>query len=335
MTSARRVLVRTLLVVLGIGLIAFLVREAGPKRVATVLWSAAPWLPAILLLELVQLASDFFALRSILGRDWREVPTATWLRASALAYGMMVVLPAGRAAGEVTRATLFSKYLGAARAAAASTQLQASYVFANGFVSAVDCAVIAAWVASVGAGSSLPLLLAGNALLMCGSAAGLLAILWNGRLGVWLDRQRRRLSHLPSVPPPRSPQTGRPVPYVAAAICCASRGAQVLQYGVVLTAVGGVASVRGAFVAHGIHLVGSTLGDLIPNQLGVVDGAYRAFAAVVGFGDSPARALSIAFLARIEQLLIASACVVVAGLTRRAVSHDRPSPASADASAHS
>ncbi|MDP9035802.1 MAG: flippase-like domain-containing protein [Myxococcota bacterium] len=335
MTRTWRILGRTLLVVLGIGVIAFLVREAGPKRVATVLWSAGPWLPVILLLELVQLGSDFFALRSILGSHWREVPAATWLRASALAYGMMIVLPAGRAAGEVTRATLFSKHVGAARAASASMQLQAAYVFANGFISAVDCVVIAAWAASTGAGSTLPLLLAANALLMCGSAAGLLAILWNGRLGIWLDRQRRRLSHLPSVPPPGDRPGNHPVPYGAAAICCASRGAQVLQYGVILGAVGGIVTVRGAVVAHGIHLVGSTMGDLIPNQLGVVDGAYRTFAAAVGFGDSPARALSIAFLARIGQLVIATACVVVAGLTRRAVSHERASPPSVDASARS
>jgi hypothetical protein len=92
--------------------------------------------------------------------------------------------------------------------------------------------------------------------------------------------------------------------------------AQLVQYGVIVRAVGGVATVRGAFVSHGIRLVGNTLGDLLPSQIGVVDGAYRAFAATLGFADAPARALSIAFVARLGQLVCASACILVAALTR-------------------
>jgi len=86
---------------------------------------------------------------------------------------------------------------------------------------------------------------------------------------------------------------------------------------VLLAAVGGVASVRNAFIAHGIHLVGSTVGDVLPNQLGAVDGAYRAFAGAIGFAEAPARALSIAFLAHAVQLSCAAACIVVGALTRR------------------
>ena len=332
MTGVRGVLGRTLLVLLGIGVIALLLREAGTTRVAAVLWSAGRWLPIILSLELIQLGSDFFALRFILGAGWREVPAATWMRSSALAYGMTIVFPAGRAAGEVARATLLSKHLGAPRAAAASTQLQSAYVFANGLASAIDCAVVATW---LGARSPLALLLAGNALIMAAAAAALLAILWNARLGAWLDRQRRRFMHVPADPPPQSAQNRRPVPYVAAAICSMGRGAQVLQYGVILRAVGGVVSARGAFVAHGIHIIGTTVGDLIPGQLGVVDGAYRTFAAAIGFGGAPARALSLAFLARIAQLIVAGACVLVVGLARHAASRDRPSSAAVDARAHS
>ena len=73
---------------------------------------------------------------------------------------------------------------------------------------------------------------------------------------------------------------------------------------------------HGAFLAHGIHLVGATAGDMIPNQLGVVDGVYKTFAPVLGFASAPARALSIAFVAHITQLLCASLCVVVAALTK-------------------
>ena len=56
------------------------------------------------------------------------------------------------------------------------------------------------------------------------------------------------------------------------------RWLQVAQYGVAVLAVGGTLSWRGAFVGHGIHMVGATVGAAVPNQVGVVDGAYVAFA---------------------------------------------------------
>jgi hypothetical protein len=55
---------------------------------------------------------------------------------------------------------------------------------------------------------------------------------------------------------------------------------------------------------------------MIPNQLGVVDGVYKTFAPALGFSAAPARALSIAFVAHITQLLCASACVIGAAVTR-------------------
>ena len=108
------------------------------------------------------------------------------------------------------------------------------------------------------------------------------------------------------------------LPWRSALACVTARTAQLVQYGVLLSAVGGTVSVRGAFIAHGIHLVGATIGDAVPNQLGVVDGTYRAFAAALGFADAPARALSIAFVAHAVQMTVAGLCVIVAAVTRRA-----------------
>ena len=101
-----------------------------------------------------------------------------------------------------------------------------------------------------------------------------------------------------------------------ALVCLVARSAQAVQYGVILHAVGGAASAHGALIAHGIELVGATLGDFLPNQLGVVDGAYRTFAADVGFASAPARAISIALLARVARLLIAATCLAVLAVTR-------------------
>jgi hypothetical protein len=326
------VVARVVLALGGLALVAYLVRDAGPGRVASVLLQAGRWVPVILALEIVQLSSDFFALRSILGERWRHVPFATWVRAMAIPYAMMSVLPAGRAAGEVTRATLFSKYVGTPRAATTVTRMQAAYLTANAVLSIVAFSVVAS---VYGIETPLALLLAGNVVFQTAIASGLLAILRHARIGRWLDRVRRRFVPGAVESPPLDPEERKRVPWRAMLICTAGRAAQVVQYAFILHAVGGTVTLDTAFVAHGIHLVGASLGDLMPNQLGVTDGMYRAFARVLGFADEPARALSIAFVVRIAQLSLTALCVLVAALTRQSERRDGLSPTSARADARS
>lgn len=308
-----RAAARVGLALVGLTLVAYFIRGAGPARVAEVLLQAGRWLPLIVLLEVAQPTTDVVALRYLLGKDAAKVPVATWARSSAISYAMMSLVPAGRVAGEVTRAALLAAHVGPARAASASARMQSAYLFANGVVSASACAVAAAW---LGARSVLTLLLAGNALMMFFLSTTLLAILWHGRVGRWLDDLRRRFVKVPEPPPALESPEERRVPWESAIVATFGRATQTLQYGIVLHAVGGAASVHGAFIAHGIHLVGATAGDVIPNQLGVVDGVYRTFAEALGFAGAPARALSIAFVAHIVQLLCASACLVGVALTR-------------------
>jgi hypothetical protein len=162
------------------------------------------------------------------------------------------------------------------------------------------------------------MLLEGNIVLMTLFAGCILAVLRGDRIGRWLEGMRERLAGKKGASsPPLEPGMRRRLPWRAAGVCAISRTVQVFQYGVILAAVGGTASVHGAFVAHGIHLVGTTAGDLLPNQLGAVDGAYRAFASAIGFAGDPARALSIAFVAHLTQLLCAAGCIVVALIARR------------------
>jgi hypothetical protein len=318
--------------VLGLFYVVHLIRAAGAGRVGAVLLQAGAWLPLIVALELYQAASDFGSLRAILGDDWRKVPGRTWLRSSVVAYAMMILVPAGRAAGEVARAALLSRTLGAARAATTSTQLQAAYLSANGLLSLLELGFVAAF---FGAGSTLALLLAGNVVFQALISAGLLAILWDARIGRGLDSLRRRFVRGAVEAPPMDPAIRRKLPLKAFAICSVSRSVQLLQYAIVLHSVGGAFSARGAVITHGIHLVGATLGDLVPNQLGVVDGIYRAFAGAMGFGDAPERALSIAFVVRAAQFIVAGACVLIAPLTRSAEPAVEASPASARADVRS
>ncbi len=323
---------RVVLALGGLALVAYLVRESGPQRVFAVLLQAGRWVPVIFALEIVQLSADFFALRAILGDRWRQIPAATWTRALCIPYAMMSVLPAGRAAGEVTRATLFSKYIGTPRAATTVARMQASYVTANAVLSVAALAVVAT---RFGPTTTLALFLAGNAVFQVGIAAMLLAVLRHERIGQWLERMRRRVFRRAVASPPLDPEERRRIPWSAMAVCTAGRTAQVVQYAFILAAVGGVVTFESAFVAHGIHLVGASLGDLMPNQLGVTDSVYRAFAGTLGFADDPARALSIAFVVRIAQLSLTATCVLVAAVTRQRESRSPSAPASVRADARS
>jgi hypothetical protein len=332
---------RVLLAAVGLGLLAYLVRGAGPGRVLQILLQAGSWLPVIAGLELVQLLSDVVAVRVLLREGGervsttstealvREIPVSAWVRSSSVAYAMMVLLPAGRAAGEVARAALIAKHVGTGRAATASAELQGSYLSAIGLASAAAGSVVAV---KFGLHTPLTLLLAGNALLMTVFTASLFAVLWDARAGRWITKIRERFGvRGASIDAPAV----RRLPVRAMLVCSAGRGAQVVQYGVLLSAVGGAPSLAGAFIAHGIHLVGATLGDAVPNQLGVVDGTYRTFAPALGFGDAPARALSIAFLVHATQLAMAGVCVVVAALTRRSDPSRETNPPSLGAGARS
>jgi uncharacterized membrane protein YbhN (UPF0104 family) len=309
-TARWRWLRRLLAVVASLALVGYVLHGVDTRRVLRVLWHAGPWLPVVLALELLQMLSDVAALRILLREKARDIPKATWVRSSAVAYGMMVLLPAGRAAGEVTRATLLAAHVGASRAATASGQLQAAYLFGNATASLAACAAVAS---CLGARAPLAGLLAGNALFMTATAAVLVAVLWNLRIGRWID-WLRRFVRIPPDPEGSDSTERRTVPWKAAIACCLGRGAQLVQYGVILVSVGGGHSPRSALIAHGIHLVGATLGDMLPNQLGVVDGTYRAFAPALGLARTPERAVSIAFLAHVMQILLAIACVLLANL---------------------
>jgi hypothetical protein len=305
---------RLLLATVGLSLVAYLVHGAGPGRVARVLIEAGPWLPAIFALEIVQILSDAVALNSLLPAERRNIPWGAWLRSSAVAYGMMILLPAGRAAGEVARATLIAKHIDAPRVAIASTQLQAGYLIAIATASAGACIGVAS-----GAGSRTVLvaLLAANATVIAIAAVALIGALSDARVWRWVEKLRRRLTRDEAPHPTVDAAARRQLGLRTIGVCCGGRAAQLAQYGIILSAIGGARTVHGALIAHGIHLVGASLGDLLPNQLGVVDGAYRAFAPVLGLAGAPERALSIAFIAHAVQLTLATICVVVGSTVGR------------------
>jgi hypothetical protein len=91
----------------------------------------------------------------------------------------------------------------------------------------------------------------------------------------------------------------------------------------VLFAVGGIVTPASALTAQGIHLVGAAAGDVIPGQLGAMEGSYRVFAGALGFRARPELALSMPLLVRIAQLSVAIATLYAFGVRARSVAGPR------------
>jgi uncharacterized membrane protein YbhN (UPF0104 family) len=292
----------------GLSLTAWLINSAGLGRVMDAVRQAGPWLPAVLLLEIGIVACDMTAARALLGDAMSSVAPATWLRSVTLAYASTVVLPAGRAAGEAVRATTLAPAIGVGRATSVCSRLQACVLASNALISFVIAAVVLSEHASEG----LLLALLGNAIGCTVLSLVVFVAARSERVARWLKKRFKRLAQAPEVVPMAS---GRAGDVRATAVCLVGRVIEATQYGVVLLAIGGRATPATALTAQGIHLVGAAAGDLVPNQMGITEGAYRLFTQALGLDD--ARALSIALIVRIVQLTLTGTCFVIAAAALR------------------
>ncbi len=303
---------RGLFFVLGVAFVAFLVKDAGPQRVLDVMVAAGPWLPAIMLLDVAFLLSDSFAVYRILGDRARNIPRAAWVRSAALAYAFMVLLPAGRAAGEVARAAELAPHVEKTHATIAVTHLSAGYMFANAMMSALTALLAVRY---GGVRTPLAMLAGLNALATGGMGVLLVTVSRSERLKRWLLGRFPKLARGSFSQWFERERSG--VPVATTLICLSARCAQVLQYGLVLVAVGAVVSVPRAVLTMGIHLVSATVGDMVPNQAGVSEGVYSAFADWMGLAHAPERALSVVLVVRIAQLSLALICLAASTLLGR------------------
>jgi hypothetical protein len=294
----------------GIAFIGYLVHKAGAKNVVDALTTAGPYIPLIITFEAVILATDSAAFASILGPEKRKAISAKgWVRSSCVSFICLALMPAGRTTSEVARAAVVAQYTGAFRSATAGAELQAAALIADGLISG---SVALGVYAIVGSQGKLAWMLGGNFFLAGTLGVVLFLLLHHHGFAMWV---RRRFPKLAKSAPDEI-ATPRYFGVLPSAWSFFGRWLQVAQYGITVLAVGGALSWRGAFVGHGIHMVGATVGAAVPNQVGVVDGAYMAFAGVLGFPNAPAKALSVALVLRASQLLFAVVCMVVATLTR-------------------
>jgi hypothetical protein len=298
--------------VLGIAAVAWLVDQAGAARVLATLIGAAAWVPLVIFFDLAFFACEAMAHRAVLGPGRAAIPWTRFARSSFLYYCVLAVAPLGRAGAEVARAASFAPHVGAGRAAAAAANVQGGVLIANLAISA-PC-----WIAvtcTVGAQHPLAWLLALNGIGAGIAGAITLLVVRRSRLGRWLGARFPRLARAGAELDDALAAPRRDLA-VATAWCCAARAVQIGMYASLLAAVGAHVTVGGTLAALGVHLVGAGLGDLVPNQVGILEGAYRIFADAVGFADDPARAISIALVARVAQIVIAGTGLLLLALWR-------------------
>lgn len=300
---------RWLLLLLGVLAVVALVRESGPERVLQVIVRSAPWIPLILFLEVAWISMDAVALRYLYRERGAKVPLIAWVRSAAVAYSVMVLLPAGRAGAEVARAAQLNKHVGML-AVTAAAQVQGSTLFANAVIS-VPCYIAVAL--EVGPWHGLALLIAINGLLTAVLGIGVLFVSSRSELGA---RLARRFSFMQQYAAQLDDAAKPLKAFPKRAVLCTVTGRiiQTVQYGVILLAIGGTLTTSSALIAQGIHLVGSGLGDMVPNAVGITETAYRLFAGTLGFGSEPARAIAIALVARLAQYTLAGVALGIGAL---------------------
>ena len=302
------------LLIAGTLAVGLLIHSVGWDAVLGVLAQAGPWIPVLLVLEALWVGTESLALWFLLKPEPGQISFRRWMRALMSHYIVMAVVPAGRAAGEVARVTVLAPAVGAAKAGACATLTQGCALLGNALIT-IPCILIIA--KHVGFGDKLTLLLFGN--LAATFIVGSIFYHLPRRLGIG-SKLSRRIKGLkeggPAFDAALRAAPAIPIKSVLAAL--AARCVQTLQYGLMLLAVGGGFSWDGTWISEGIHLVGAFLGDFVPNQMGVTEGAYRAFADTLGLGDAPERALSIALLARLVIFMLVGIFFALLRTTRPA-----------------
>ena len=120
-----------------------------------------------------------------------------------------------------------------------------------------------------------------------------------------------------------SDATSDPSARLGRAVCLSVLGRciQCLLFMTVLYATSGLLSIVSGSIAQGISLAGSTVGDAVPQQAGIAEGAFVYFADALAL--TPEKAVSIALVVRVCQLTLAATCLLL-GLAWRKSAAAKP-----------
>lgn len=279
----------------GLLLVCLVLQHTGIDRVWYALLSASAYFPLILLFEFGFWFFGMLSQRALYGDERHLIPWPAVFRAGCVAYAIMGLMPMGRVVAESARAVLLSKHVGKTKAALVAVQVQMVALFVTGFVALLAALILISQL--------------GFLLLTWAALINALAALALGMLAL-LAAKRFKIGHKLTALLPKVKIFGeqfdayfintRVLPKWPLIFEGLSRSLQVVQNGFLVLAVGGAFGIIPAFCSEAMHLIGATLGDLVPGQLGVTELVYGQAGLVLNL--SPENALSIALLAHLAQL---------------------------------
>jgi hypothetical protein len=285
-----------LVALLGLGALAWTIHDAGPERIAAILPRAARWLPLAIALESIRIGFDALSTRLVLGERGRAIPFRSLYRAQLAAHGVMGVSPAGRSASEAVKALLLAPFIRPQVAIAMGATNQANVLISSALFS-----LLCLWGAlAATAERELPIAITIHFVVLMAAGLGMRIAATSSHLERFLGRrfprlaERARLFH----------EASRDTPVFAAgpvAVMFLGRTVQTAQYAVMAFAVGVDVTLASALAVQGVNLVAAAIGVMIPSQLGSAELVFRMAAGALG--TDPARATSIALVARVPQFL--------------------------------
>ncbi len=277
-----------LAVAIGLAALVHVVSSVGAMRLLDLLANVGALALVLAALEVLVLALETTAARSLSGAT-----AASSVRGAIVAFAATQVMPGGRIAGEIARIAHTRGEVGTMRAAHASMILQGTHV------GAVVVALAAVALAIESDSATLAATLAGVAT-------------WNVGITAFFVLAPRSARSLAAVGARLGldPKTLSPVTHIAldthvraAALVLLARGVHVMQAIAAVALVTHRLDARGGLVAEGLQLLSGAVGDAVPGQAGVLEGAFQTFGALV-VSDDVAAAVAVAVLLRAVRLAL-------------------------------
>lgn len=262
-----------------------------------------PWLLA---LELARAGCELAGTFALLGSDRGSIGWPALVRVQSVAFTLNTVMPAGRAASEAVKAALLVSRLGSARAFALGAATQALVLIVN--------AALAVFGAVLALRSRMPAGVAWALISYAGLTLTAASLMYAGARWPGL---RTRVARWPALAASleRFAALGREqrAGLLGALLAqCGGRALQLAQLALLMHALGAPVTWASALLAQALYLVGGAAGDLVPAQLGAIDGAFALAASGLSLDHTAALALGLAV--HVVQLGGALACALVAAL---------------------
>lgn len=322
MNRRARIAAHVALAVLGVGGTVWLIHHVGLARLSVAVRRGAPWFGVVVGIEGLRVLLDALATHLLIVGAAREgeprsAPAGVLLRSQLAAYPVVLLFPAGRAAGEALKATMLGPYVGLGRAGAAAIWSQA-LTLACGFAISLPSFAVAAL--RLGLTHALTIAIGIQAL----TALGLGAVIALAARAHNVTKALHRVSSRLGIAAGLAQESVRAVgwPVAPFSVMLGNRLLLAVQL-VVLTLGLGLGDGGRGLLVLGAHLVGAAAGDLVPGQIGATEGSLALWADSIGVAVESAIAVALLFHASQLAWTLMGALATLIGSQMPMTSHSR------------